>query len=237
MGAASARCCNLEHAQTFESSPIPRVHVENRPDGFDVGEFVAENRGRIDQFYDVHREHSIGEGSFAFVYEARNMATGQKRAVKAINRKNLRSNSKYENEIMMHRMMDYPGVARIVESFEDSKNIFLVLEFCTGGELFDAIIDEGPFSEPLSGTLLRQMLRTAAYLHAAHVAHRDMKAENWLFQLPVKLGNLEEVKLKLVDFGLARELPPGVHARTKAGSPYYVAPEVLQGKYGPKPSS
>lgn len=199
------------------------------PAGFNVSELVGENRGRLDEFYDLNRDQPLGEGSFAFVFEGRHTGTDQVRAIKAINRKSLRSSSKYETEIAIHRTVDHPNIARLYESFEDGRSIYLVLEICTGGELFDAVLDQGPFSEAIAASMLRTMLRTVCYLHANHIAHRDLKAENWLLD---NEKPLDAVKLKLIDFGLARELAPDAVAHTKAGSPYYVAPEVFSGKYG-----
>merc|ERR1712187_798174 len=114
------------------------------------------------------------------------------------------------------------------ESFEDSKNIYLVMELCTGGELFDRIIDAGHFTEVQAAILMQQIIRAIYYMHENHVCHRDLKPENFIFMTK---DPLEKSMLKIIDFGLSCSFSADKVLTTKAGTPYYVAPQVLAGKY------
>merc|ERR1712048_609355 len=108
------------------------------------------------------------------------------------------------------------------------KNIYLVMELCTGGELFDRIIEAGHFTEVQAAILMQQIVRSIYYMHQNHICHRDLKPENFLFTTKEPI---EKASLKIIDFGLSHEFGPGINLTTKAGTPYYVSPQVLNGKY------
>merc|ERR1712226_214956 len=111
------------------------------------------------------------------------------------------------------------------ETFEDHKNIYLVLELCSGGELFDRIIASGHFKESDCAILMKQILRVIFYLHENGIMHRDLKPENFLF---VESNEpIEKSTLKIIDFGLSCRFSEGQFKSTKAGTPYYVSPQVL----------
>merc|ERR1712232_1507184 len=113
---------------------------------------------------------------------------------------------------------------------QDAKRYYLVMELCTGGELFDRIIEEvekhdgQAFEEAQAASYMSQILGAMCYLHEKKFAHRDIKPENFLLQNKTK-----EAAIKVIDFGLAKQFVPGESKLfTKAGTPYYVAPEVLK---------
>merc|ERR1719223_1732831 len=124
--------------------------------------------------------------------------------------------------------MDHPNIIKLYETFEDHRNIYLVMELSSGGELFDRIIDSGHFTEGQAATLMQQIVRAIFYMHENHVTHRDLKPENFLF---VTKEAIEKNTLKIIDFGLSCNFQPNQVLTTKAGTPYYVAPQVLAGKY------
>mmetsp|Transcript_12904 Transcript_12904/g.32554 ORF Transcript_12904/g.32554 Transcript_12904/m.32554 type:complete len:395 (+) Transcript_12904:2-1186(+) len=124
--------------------------------------------------------------------------------------------------------MDHPNIIKLYETFEDHRNIYLIMELCTGGELFDRIIEAGHFTEGQAASLMQQIVRAIYYMHDNHVCHRDLKPENFLF---VTKEAIEKNLLKIIDFGLSCEFQPEQVLTTKAGTPYYVAPQVLAGKY------
>ena len=74
-----------------------------------------------------------------------------------------------------------PYFIKLFETFEDHRNIYLIMELCTGGELFDRIIESGHFTEAQAATLMQHIIRAIFYMHENHVCHRDLKPENFLF--------------------------------------------------------
>lgn len=135
-------------------------------------------------------------------------------------------------EVEIMRMLDHPSIVRLVETFEDAKFCYLIMERCNGGELFDKIIELGSFTERQAGVLMRNALSAIFYCHSHKICHRDLKPENFLFQHPAI--DIENNPIKIIDFGLACRFEDGVFLKTKAGTPYYVAPEVLTGRYAQK---
>jgi calcium-dependent protein kinase len=125
--------------------------------------------------------------------------------------------------------MDHPNIIKLFETFEDHRNIYLVMEVCTGGELLSRIIEASRFNERDAAVVMQQMLRALFYLHEQHICHRDLKPENFLFH---NRDPIEDNVLKLIDFGLSCKFNDGEPMSTKAGTPFYVAPEVLTGRYG-----
>jgi len=137
---------------------------------------------------------------------------------------------RFKMEIAIMKMMDHPNIIKLYETFDDFKNIYLVMELCTGGELFDRIIDAGHFTEVQAAIVMRDIIRAIFYCHEIHVCHRDLKPENFLFTSEAKIGS-DKCLLKIIDFGLSCKFTEDQVLTTKAGTPYYVAPQVLAGKY------
>jgi len=173
----------------------------------------------------------LGSGSFGNVFKARCKATNVDRAVKSIEVKTVRNMQRFDREIAIAKQLDHPNVARLYETFREGQFIYLVMELCLGGELFDRIVDEAPagFDEIKAAQYVRQMLSAICYLHAHNFAHRDVKPENFLFH-----SKKADSQLKLIDFGLASTFTATTRMTTKAGTAYYVAPEVLAGSYNQK---
>mmetsp|Transcript_99642 Transcript_99642/g.287651 ORF Transcript_99642/g.287651 Transcript_99642/m.287651 type:complete len:418 (+) Transcript_99642:3-1256(+) len=124
--------------------------------------------------------------------------------------------------------MDHPNIIKLFETFEDQRCVYLAMELCSGGELFDRIIEAGHLGEKEAATVVQQILRAIFYMHDKSVAHRDLKPENFLF---VTKDALDRSVIKIIDFGLSCHFKAGESMTTRAGTPYYVAPQVLQGKY------
>merc|ERR1719160_1634940 len=135
---------------------------------------------------------------------------------------------RFKQEIAIMKMMDHPNIIKLFENFEDHRSIYLVMELCSGGELFDRIIESGHFTEQQAAILMQQIVRAIYYMHESHTCHRDLKPENFLFMTKEPI---DKNLLKIIDFGLSCEFKPGQVLTTKAGTPYYVAPQVLAGKY------
>merc|ERR1712190_118666 len=166
----------------------------------------------------------LGEGSYGTVCKARNKSTSAIRAVKTISKAQMKNIERFKQEIAIMKMMDHPNIIKLYETFEDHRNIYLVMELSAGGELFDRIIESGHFTEVQAAILMQQIVRAIYYMHENHVCHRDLKPENFLFTTKEAI---DKNLLKIIDFGLSCKFPAGQVLTTKAGTPYYVAPQVL----------
>merc|ERR1719214_525170 len=189
--------------------------------------FIIDNPGKITEFYDIDKK-KLGEGSYGAVSKCSNKSTGVTRAVKSISKAQMKNLDRFKQEIAIMKIMDHPNMIKLYESFEDHRNIYLILELCTGGELFDRIIDSGHFTEVQAAIVMQHMFRAIFYMHENHMCHRDLKPENFLFTTKEPI---EKTHLKVIDFGLACKFDKDQVLTTKAGTPYYVAPQVLAGKY------
>merc|ERR1712176_536232 len=147
--------------------------------GFAHSNFIIDNKGKLQDFYDLDKQ-KLGEGSFGSVCKGINKSTGATRAVKSISKDQLANLERFKQEIAIMKMMDHPNIIKLYESFEDRKNIYLVMELCTGGELFDRIIAVGHFTEKEAATVMQQIIRAIYYMHEKQVCHRDLKPENFI---------------------------------------------------------
>merc|ERR1719454_1896954 len=200
---------------------------EIKEGGFGLSNFIIDNQGKLTEFYDMDKK-KLGEGSYGSVCKGTNKSTGAPRAIKSISKEHMKNIERFKQEIAIMKIMDHPNIIKLFESFEDHRNIYLVMELCMGGELFDRIIDAGHFTEVQAATLMQQIIRAIYYMHENHVVHRDLKPENFLFTTK---ESIEKNLLKIIDFGLSCKFEAGQVLTTKAGTPYYVAPQVLAGKY------
>jgi len=191
------------------------------------GQLVATREGSIRDEYEL-QEQALGEGTQGVVRRGTRRSTGVERAVKIVQKKQVVDVVEFKREIQLMRLIDHPNIIKLFETYEDARHIYLVMELCTGGELFDRIIEKGRFSEREAALVMRQILRAVFYLHEMNVAHRDLKPENFLFS---RKGPVEDNVLKLIDFGLACHLYPGEYSRQMVGTAQYVAPQVLLRRY------
>jgi len=116
------------------------------------------------------------------------------------------------------------NVVYLKEYFQEGDKVYLIMELLTGGELLDAVLDKGSYSEADARLCFLQLLRGIHYLHSQGVAHRDLKLENLLLAAPMAITDI-----KIADFGLAAKTEPGGTMSTICGTPQYVAPEVIKG--------
>jgi len=135
------------------------------------------------------------------------------------------------NEVrLMHASGEHPHVIGIYVVFEDIQNLYIVMEHCSGGELFDRITSDGvgskDFNEAKASKIIGQIISAVYHVHSLSVAHCDLKPENFIFT-----DKTNEANLKLIDFGMAKVVHWRKYHRRMNGTPYYIAPEVLKGKY------
>ncbi|KAI3897044.1 hypothetical protein MKX03_015868 [Papaver bracteatum] len=174
--------------------------------------------------YEVGR--TIGEGTFAKVKFAQNTETGESVAMKVLDRSTIirhKMVDQIKREISIMKLVRHPYVVRLHEVLASRAKIYIILEFITGGELFDKIVHRGRLSETEARRYFQQLIDGVDYCHSKGVYHRDLKPENLLLD---SQGNL-----RISDFGLSALPEEGVSLlRTTCGTPNYVAPEVLSHK-------
>ena len=171
---------------------------------------------------------TIGTGSFGQVRLAIHKPTKQTRAVKIIPK------SKVDTEILMNEVnilskLSHPNIMQIFEIYNDNTNIYIVSEYCKGGELFDIISQKGSFSEKDACVIMKQLMSAICYSHQNNIIHRDLKPENILMD-----GDNEDLTIKIIDWGCAQTIKKSKHSKQADGTAYYIAPEVLKGSYNEK---
>ncbi|CAN6442376.1 unnamed protein product [Victoria cruziana] len=174
--------------------------------------------------YEVGR--TVGEGTFAKVKFAKNTETGEGVAMKVLAKSSILKHKmvdQIKREISIMKLVRHPNIVRLHEVLASQTKIYIILEFITGGELFDKIVHQGRLSERESRRYFQQIIDAVEYCHKKGVYHRDLKPENLLLD---SQGNL-----KISDFGLSALRRQGVELlHTTCGTPNYVAPEVLSHK-------
>ena len=133
------------------------------------------------------------------------------------------------SEINILKELDHPNIVKIFEYYEDKQNYYIVTEICRGGELFDEIVERGKFSESDAAIVTRQVVGCINYCHHNKIMHRDLKPENIMLE-----GNKQFDQVKIIDFGTSLQFKPQQKIHERLGTPYYIAPEVLDGNYGPQ---
>ncbi|XP_008390487.1 CBL-interacting serine/threonine-protein kinase 1-like isoform X1 [Malus domestica] len=184
------------------------------------------NKGMRLGKYELGR--TLGEGNFGKVKFAKNVESGQSFAVKILEKTkiiDLKFTDQIKNEIGTLKLLKHPNVVRLHEVVASKTKIYMVLEYVTGGELFDKIAHNGKLTETEGRKLFQQLIDGVSYCHNKGVSHRDLKLENVLVDAK---GNI-----KISDFGLSA-LPQDFREdgllHTTCGSPNYVAPEILANK-------
>jgi MAP/microtubule affinity-regulating kinase len=167
---------------------------------------------------------TIGKGNFAKVKLARHIPTGREVAIKIIDKAQLNPTSlqKLFREVKIMKGLDHPNIVKLFEVIETEKTLYLVMEYASGGEVFDYLVAHGRMKEKEARSKFRQIVSAVQYLHQKRIVHRDLKAENLLLDA--------ELNIKIADFGFSNEFTPGNKLDTFCGSPPYAAPELFQGK-------
>ncbi|XP_051934057.1 MAP/microtubule affinity-regulating kinase 4 isoform X4 [Hippocampus zosterae] len=167
---------------------------------------------------------TIGKGNFAKVKLARHILTGREVAIKIIDKTQLNPSSlqKLFREVRIMKTLNHPNIVQLFEVIETEKTLYLIMEYASGGEVFDYLVAHGRMKEKEARGKFRQIVSAVHYCHQKNIVHRDLKAENLLLDA--------NSNIKIADFGFSNEFMAGSKLDTFCGSPPYAAPELFQGK-------
>jgi len=126
------------------------------------------------------------------------------------------------NEISVLRSLDHPNIVKAYEVYETKHNIFVLMEYCSGGDLYARV----PYIESQAATIITQLCSAIGHMHDNGIIHRDIKMENIMFE-----SNDPKAKIKLLDFGLSKKYLPGMYMSDWCGTVYTMSPQVLEGVY------
>ena len=213
----------FNHANTLDS--LSGINLTNE---------VIVSHSKSNPNIDYKKLNFLGEGSFAAVYRVQNRITDSIRAMKIINKSSTCSEADDKeifNEINILRTLDHPNILKIFEFYSNKESYSIVTELCSEGELFQEIVDKGPFNEAYSAYVMFQILSAINYCHNMKIIHRDLKPENILI---VERDKNNYPRIKICDFGTSKMFEKGAVQRKLVGSSYYIAPEVLKKRYDEK---
>ena len=215
---------------------------------FSKTNFILRGEGLFPFKYNKIQE--LGSGGFSKVFRVQNLITNEIFACKELLIKKINDLEKFKKEINIMSKCDHPNIIKLVEIYEDQRHIDLVMEECLGGTLFERLLkkmeeEDELFTEKESAIIFKQIISAIYYCHSQGIAHRDLKMENVLFSYKT-----EDSPIKIIDFGLSESLQilpskdllekiTGVknldmNMTSSVGTPHYISPEVLQGKYNQK---
>ena len=201
--------------------------VDNPSIKFARETFVGKTEGKLLDYYDVVKQ--LGKGGYGKVYQVKNKKTGEIRACKHLSKLNINNLEKFKREIDIMQKFDHPNIIKLFEVYESDRSLYLIMEECKGGEIFDRIIEHiqngEMYSEKDASIIFQQVMSCVKYCHNHKICHRDLKPENLLYLNP---GSEKDNTIKVIDFGLSQDIDK---LKTKVGTAYYVSPEILAGKY------
>ncbi|XP_051279290.1 serine/threonine-protein kinase ULK1a isoform X2 [Dicentrarchus labrax] len=184
--------------------------------------------------FEFNRKDLIGHGAFAVVFKGRHK---EKRdwevAVKCINKKNLaKSQALLGKEIKILKELKHENIVRLLDYQEMGGCVYLVMEYCNGGDLAEYLHSKGTLSEDTIRVFLQQIAQAMKVLQSKGILHRDLKPQNILLCHPEgRRSSPINTCIKIADFGFARHLQTNTMAATLCGSPMYMAPEVIMSQH------
>ncbi|XP_061613365.1 serine/threonine-protein kinase BRSK1 isoform X1 [Phyllopteryx taeniolatus] len=169
-------------------------------------------------------EKTLGKGQTGLVKLGIHCITGQKVAIKIVNREKLSESvlMKVEREIAILKLIEHPHVLKLHDVYENNKYLYLVLEHVSGGELFDYLVKKGRLTPKEARKFFRQIISALDFCHSHSICHRDLKPENLLLD--------EKNNIRIADFGMASLQVGDSLLETSCGSPHYACPEVIRGE-------
>ncbi|ODV88548.1 hypothetical protein CANCADRAFT_124337 [Tortispora caseinolytica NRRL Y-17796] len=166
---------------------------------------------------------TLGTGSFGRVHLVQSVHNRRYYAIKVLKKAQVVKMKQVEHtndERRMLKLVEHPFLIRMWGTFQDSKNLFMVMDYIEGGELFSLLRKSQRFPNPVAKFYAAEVVMALDYLHSNNIIYRDLKPENILLD---KSGHI-----KITDFGFAKEVPDVTY--TLCGTPDYIAPEVVSSK-------
>lgn len=194
--------------------------------------FIGEYIENIEKFYNFEKE--LGSGAYGKVFRVQHLATKEYFACKKMNKRQINNKSRFKIEIDLLKATDHPYIVKLHEIYEDNIYLYLIMEECKGGELFDRLASRAKgghlYTERESCEIFKKLVTGINYCHSHGVCHRDIKPENILFTDSDDISTL-----KIADFGLSRVFSNENKTMSSiVGTTFYMAPEVLRGNYNEK---
>ncbi|XP_041029531.1 myosin light chain kinase, smooth muscle-like isoform X1 [Carcharodon carcharias] len=205
-----------------ESKPVKLNDVEEKDDENEEPEYcVTINTSQ--KLTDLYiQQECLGVGTFGKVYKLLQKSTGKVRAGKFYKARTIQDKKSARHEIEIMNCLHHPKLVQCLDAFESRTEIVMVMEYISGGELFERIVDEDfELTEPTCVLYVRQILEGLQFMHQQSIVHLDLKPEN------VVCVNKNGTLIKIIDFGLARKLDCNGSLKVMFGTPEFVAPEVI----------
>ena len=168
-----------------------------------------------------HLLKHLGTGAYGDVYLCTCHSSPELYACKIISLEHLNNPlffQHFQNELVIHSSVSHPAITQIKDALIDMNNVYIIMEYCEGGDLADIVIENKGIREDIAKHLFRQLISALNYIHQRGIAHRDIKLENIL----ISHGNA-----KLTDFGLSKRQLPNSKLSTSCGTLVYSAPEIV----------
>uniref|UniRef100_A0A673MXR5 MAP/microtubule affinity-regulating kinase 3 n=1 Tax=Sinocyclocheilus rhinocerous TaxID=307959 RepID=A0A673MXR5_9TELE len=215
---------SVQHASLVASRSEKGTNVSSRSLGARCRNSMASCSDELPHIGNYRLLKTIGKGNFAKVKLARHTLTGKEVAIKIIDKTQLNPTSlqKLFREVRIMKTLHHPNIVQLFEVIETEKTLYLVMEYASGGEVFDYLVSHGRMKEIEARAKFRQIVSAVHYCHQKNIVHRDLKAENLLLDA--------DANIKIADFGFSNEFTLGNKLDTFCGSPPYAAPELFQGK-------
>uniref|UniRef100_A0A673J3T6 non-specific serine/threonine protein kinase n=1 Tax=Sinocyclocheilus rhinocerous TaxID=307959 RepID=A0A673J3T6_9TELE len=199
------------------SQRMPLSHSDSKPGGrCNMPHSTADEQPHIGCYRLLK---TIGKGNFAKVKLAKHVLTGKEVRIDIYI---FCLRFQLFREVRIMKLLNHPNIVKLFEVIETDKTLYLVMEYASGGEVFDYLVAHGRMKEKEARAKFRQIVSAVQYCHQKCIVHRDLKAENLLLDA--------DMNIKIADFGFSNEFTLGNKLDTFCGSPPYAAPELFQGK-------
>jgi serine/threonine protein kinase len=177
----------------------------------------------VKKYYTID-PNALGKGAFGKVFQAQSITDESfKVAIKVLTKTNMSEKDIEElgSEVQILNQLDHPNIVKYYEVYEDKKSLYLVMEYCSGSNLYEKLTYQGvKYSEVDCAKMAQQLLLALHHCHSSKITHRDIKLENIMVT--------DDSAMKLIDFGLSKTATKEELMKSMTGTPYYMAPEVFE---------